>query len=347
MYSLRFSFALICLFALVSFSSSADFNTKITASDVRLGKTLLGKVDSPSLEGRVVLVEFWGIKCAPCLASLPKVSAINSELSPFGLLVVGAHAQKGTPEQIIAVAQSRGVNFPIVQSANVKDGMDFTGIPHCMLFDHTGKCVYRGHPGSVEAKLRAAVANALVDAVGSPAPSGSVGQLLTALKRGTAPVRVLKQALPLVNSTDKETAVAANRLVDVLTASGKKSLEEAESLKETDVVQAYDQASNVAKTFKGTPIGTKATSVVNELKKSPTMMAELKARPMLEAIKKLDAALSARTKEKDDPKSAEFKKANGVQINQLKQRLTQMRKAAADTMALAQANEIGEKYGVE
>src|SRR5262245_25081748 len=80
--------------------SKPDPNKDVKTSDIRLGKTLMGKLDDNSFEGRVVLLEFWGIDCPPCRTSMPKASSLHTELSPFGLVVVGAHAQKGTPDKI-------------------------------------------------------------------------------------------------------------------------------------------------------------------------------------------------------------------------------------------------------
>ncbi len=343
---------LACLLAALPLASAQDKNKRdpnkdVKTSDVRLGKTLLGKLDDSGFEGRVVLLEFWGINCPPCMPSLSKAAALYSELSPFGLLVVGAHAQKGTPAEIVSVARSRGVNFPVVYSAGVTNAMEVKGIPHCLLFDHTGQCLYQGHPGSVEPKLRAAVAAALIDAVGSPKPTGSAGALLAALKRGTPPAQVLRRAVPLAKSADKDTAAAAERLIDALTARARKQLEEAEKLKGSDLVQAHEAANQVASAFKGTPVGAKAGGLAAELKKSPKMAAELKARPQLEAIRKIDAMLMERFSDKVDPKSPAFQKVNAAPLRRLRQQLEAMKKTAADTHALAQASEIAAKYGVE
>jgi hypothetical protein len=355
MHPRRLILPLACLIAAASLSpgqnknkEAPDRNKDVKTSDVRLGKTLMGKLDDSAFEGRVVLLEFWGINCPPCMPSLSKASALSGELSPFGLLVVGAHAQKGTTDKILSVAKSRGVNFPVVQSASVTNAITIKAIPHCLLFDHTGQCLYQGHPDSVEPKVRAAVSASLIDAVGSPAPTGSVGGLLSALKRGTAtPMQVLRRAVPLAKAGDKGTAEAAERLVEALTARARKQLEEAEKLRESDVLQAHEAASGLASTFKGTPIGGKASALAGELKKSPKMAAELKARPLLEAIRKLDAGLQAQWGDKVDPKSKEFHKVNAATLRVLRQRLEALRKAAPDTSALAQATEIAGKYGVE
>jgi hypothetical protein len=37
------------------------------------------------------------------------------------------------------------------------DADDIEGIPHCMVFDHTGECVFRGHPMEAHDAVEAAV----------------------------------------------------------------------------------------------------------------------------------------------------------------------------------------------
>src|SRR4029077_3150828 len=100
-----------------------------------LGEHLMGPKLSPGdLKGHVVMLEFWGVNCGPCLAAMPHIAKLNDELGGMGLIVIGAHAQGGTAEKVKAVALSRGANFTILANANVKDGTDFNGIPHTMVF---------------------------------------------------------------------------------------------------------------------------------------------------------------------------------------------------------------------
>jgi thiol-disulfide isomerase/thioredoxin len=322
----------------------AEFNLTVKTENVRLGKALLGSVSADDLKGRVVVLEFWGINCAPCLASLPKMAALNRELSPFGLLLVGAHAQNGTEEQVKATARARGVNFPVVQSASVQGGNDFNGIPHCMVFDHKGKCVYRGSPATAELAARRQVGATLADAAGKSAAK-PVANLVTSLESGASPALVLRRAVPLLRSADATTNADAKRLVAALTAQGQKQLDEAEKLLSAEPVRAYDLALLALATYKGTPVGTRAGEVAGKLKREKPVQAELQARPHLEAIRKLDAALAPRVGPTVDPKGPEFQKAFARQVKQMRSRLAQMKKVAPDAPATAEATAIAEKYG--
>ena len=84
----------------------ADFNLNVSVDGIQLGKHLLGpERKSEDLKNRVVLLEFWGVNCPPCLASMPKLAAWNFELQSLGLVVIGAHAQGGPAQAARALAQ--------------------------------------------------------------------------------------------------------------------------------------------------------------------------------------------------------------------------------------------------
>jgi len=156
--SVRLFAALALVLCLSARAHAQNFNMNVSVDGIQLGKTLLGaELKADNLKNRVVLLEFWGVNCPPCLASMPKLAAWNFEMQSLGLVVIGAHAQNAPPERVQSTALSRGANFTIVERASVKDGRDFRGIPHCMLFDHTGKCLFRGSPMEVEGLLRKAV----------------------------------------------------------------------------------------------------------------------------------------------------------------------------------------------
>jgi thiol-disulfide isomerase/thioredoxin len=325
----------------------AEFNMAVKTDGIRLGPTLLGSVRTDDLKGHVVLLDFWGISCPPCLAAIPKIAAMNNELGPFGLVIVGAHAQKGTDEQIKRMARSRGANFPIVQFAAVEGGQDFRLLPHSMLFDHTGKCIYRGEPLAAESRLRQALGAALADTGSKTDPVPSVGLLLLSLRKGTSPAKVLRQAVTLMKSSHKTEASDAAALVERLTAVGKQKLDEANKVVESDPLRAYDLAQTVANTWKGSPVATSASTLLNKLKKDKGVALEMKARPTLEAMRKLDQLLSARaTAAKVEPNNPDFLKANRANISQLRSRLSQIKKMAPDAKATAEATTIAQKYGI-
>jgi hypothetical protein len=281
------------------------------------------------------------------MASMPHLVRWHEELGDFGLVLVAPHVQRATPEEVKAKAQSLGVHFAVVGSAAVPNGNDIKGIPHCMLFDHTGKCLYRGAPSGLDAKVRSAVGAALVEATGKSSFTKAVTPLVESLKKGQAPAGVLQKAVALQKSNDAATAEEAKLLVGKLSEGGQKQLDEASSVRKDDPLAAYDQLRHLAGTFKGTPVGSQAADMLNELKNDKAVAAELKARPSLESVKKLDAQLGAQAESKKlDPKGADFQKAFAGPLKQMRTTLQQMQKSWPEAKATQEAAGIADKYAV-
>ena len=255
-------------------------NLEFTIAGLRLGRQVSGLPCTPeSLAHRPVLLEFWGIHCPPCLKSMPKLEELHRSLGPQGLVVIGAHAQDGTPDEIRAAAVDRGATFPIVDQATVEGGMDFDGIPHCMLFDHTGKCVYRGSPFEVH---DAAVA--VVKAAPGAVLQGRTLEKLTAfndLVRNERQFGVaLKKAKGLTASKNADMAAEAEFIVERLETRGKEMLDEADARKANDPLAAVETLQRCALAFKGSEIGIDADKRLKEWKKDAEFRAAVKAAAM-------------------------------------------------------------------
>jgi len=276
---------------------------------------------------------------------MPHLVRWQEELGNFGLVIIGPHAQGGSADAIKAKAQSLGVNFTIITGGGVKGGTDFNGIPHAMLFDHTGKCLYRGSPDAAEKGMRIALGKALVANMERTASSKSVLAQCESLKKGQSPAGVLPKLIPLLKAADKNTAEEAKLLVASLTASAQKRLDDAKPLLTDDPYTAYNLIEKVPTTFKGTPVATQANDMLTTLRKDKKVQAEMKARPSLDAVKKLDSSLSA-SAAKLDPKAPAFLKQNAPTISKMKGTLQLMKKSWPDAKATQEAMVIGEKYGV-
>jgi thiol-disulfide isomerase/thioredoxin len=138
--------------------NDADDDAGVTTAGISLGGLVSGPARTPdSLAHHVVVGEVWGVNCPPCIKSMPALEMLHRQLAPAGLVVIGAHAQEATPAEIKEVVDELGVTFTIVENATVAGGMDFTGIPHCLVFDHTGSCIYRGYPTRAHDVIVAAV----------------------------------------------------------------------------------------------------------------------------------------------------------------------------------------------
>ncbi|MFM2091885.1 MAG: hypothetical protein RLZZ127_2374 [Planctomycetota bacterium] len=146
-------------------------STALGAADLKgvsLGTWLSGpKVAPADLAGRVVVFEYWGVNCPPCVANIPHISELATLAAPETLAVIANHCQG--PGRTMEVWKSKGGNdrVTVVEGGELPNS-NVSGIPRVFVFDHTGKQVFDGHPG----KLTAEILRPLIDAAPGPLVSG-------------------------------------------------------------------------------------------------------------------------------------------------------------------------------
>jgi thiol-disulfide isomerase/thioredoxin len=113
--------------------------------------------DKDALEGKVVVVEEWGVNCPPCIASLPELAKLAKRYEKKGLVVVGLERQGSSKEDILEVLKDARVKFPVMSGGAGPVPSD--GIPHAMVFGTDGKLVWHGHPadGDFEKSVKTAL----------------------------------------------------------------------------------------------------------------------------------------------------------------------------------------------
>lgn len=118
---------------------------KVNLSEFKFGKTVSGtEVTADSLKGSPVIVEFWGVNCAPCLAAMPMFNSLAKRYDSKGLKIVGAHSQQATEEEILAVVKKLKIKFPVTEGA--QHPLSFNAIPHSAIFAADGTMLFEGHP---------------------------------------------------------------------------------------------------------------------------------------------------------------------------------------------------------
>jgi thiol-disulfide isomerase/thioredoxin len=128
----------------------ADKKDKASVPDASLSQVKWAEVvngvpfDKDALEGKVVIVEEWGVNCPPCIAFLPELAKMAKRYEKKGLVVVGLERQNSEKEAILKVLKPARVQYPVM--AGGSGPVNSPGIPHAMVFGADGKLVWHGNP---------------------------------------------------------------------------------------------------------------------------------------------------------------------------------------------------------
>jgi len=320
------------------------------STGVKFGPTILGpELKTSELKGKIVLIGFWG---GDFTSVLTRLDRLNTELGDYGLVAVGAGAYVLKDEVVKAKVEERDVRITVVRNAFVKDEKEKEGMKaqpggHALLFDQTGKCVYRGSAYDADEPVRAAVGKLLfTTALGTDEVPKAFKPVADAFAAGNTPVAVLPKLTPLAGSSDPDTKDKAKKLHDLILAPGEKALTKAEASVKTNPLEAFITAEKVATKFKGTPLATKANAMLSKLRTDKAVAAELKARAVGADIEKLAAKLRAQ-EGSFKPTSTEFQTENRQLLTQMRTLLEQMRKNFPNAPAITAAEKVAREFGVQ
>ena len=106
-------------------------------------------LSSESLEGYVVVMNWWYAACAPCRAEAPDLAALSEEFSDRGVQFVGVNV-RDTAETALAFDRRFDINFPsIIDAADGSVSLAFTGVvspqavPTTLVIDRNGRVTAR------------------------------------------------------------------------------------------------------------------------------------------------------------------------------------------------------------
>ncbi|HYR30004.1 MAG TPA: redoxin family protein [Thermoanaerobaculia bacterium] len=107
-------------------------------------RTLDGaKVSLGDYRGKVLLLDFWGTFCPPCVAALPELQALHAKYSGSGFAVIGMTVDERLPMVRKATGAAK-VTYPILQAtAKEWSAYKVNALPSLVLVGRDGKIVKR------------------------------------------------------------------------------------------------------------------------------------------------------------------------------------------------------------
>ena len=113
------------------------------------------------IDSDLVLIDFWGTWCDPCVKSIPHLVDLQARIGTKRLTVVGVACEKESPKdaarKVAATADRLKVNYPVLLSRNdgscpLQEALQIQAYPTMILVDREGRVLWRDQ-GSTPATL--------------------------------------------------------------------------------------------------------------------------------------------------------------------------------------------------
>ena len=103
-----------------------------------------GAVPTTATPGKILLIDFFGTWCPPCIAELPEIVRVRAGLQnrrDIEFVVVGTNAGGDTPERLRAFARRQHVTLPLAfdQGKKVHAAFGLSGFPGIVVIDRAGR----------------------------------------------------------------------------------------------------------------------------------------------------------------------------------------------------------------
>lgn len=118
---------------------------------------------------KVVVLQFWGVRCAPCLAEMAFLSDLQRK-HPEGLQVIGVNTDRAAEPQLRQAMASRNIaaSFPLVADPTFYASGHYTQwlVPVSVLIDRKGviRAVHTGYNAALGASLQGEIEDLLREA---------------------------------------------------------------------------------------------------------------------------------------------------------------------------------------
>jgi thiol-disulfide isomerase/thioredoxin len=316
------------------------------------------KFSGKDIKGKVVVIEYWGITCGPCLSAIPHTTELAKKYGHDKLVIIANQSWSASDKNVKETWNKHAKNnmVMLVNRGKLK-GFDRTGVPYALVFDHTGKSIWEGHPGAMDKAIADAVAN-LPEPVEEPAeqeatedagpaliveglePEYFLGEtrLINAQNRNIAST-VAKLRRAADRSSRQEQMDEAKVIVAAVEAWVKTQQAKADNALASDPATAYVTAEKLVELLEGDELAKPAAAIIDQIEKDKKGFSSVRATIALRGI-----LAEAKSIGLDRDKSAADEKKNARSIRLITRDLGRLIKAYPDTDAGKQAKALQSEW---
>jgi len=126
-----------------AFEARYKTGTPQIAPELDISRWIGPSLSLDELRGKVVILDIWGLLCAPCIAALPDVQKVYDKFKEQGVVVIAVHGWGGDFKKISQFIEKNNYSFPVGLDAGktVRNYAVF-GIPSYFLIDKKGCLVW-------------------------------------------------------------------------------------------------------------------------------------------------------------------------------------------------------------
>ena len=264
-------------------------------------KTIDGAtLNSETLKGKVVLLDFWATWCGPCMQQVPHMKEVNAAYGKKGLAMIGISLDRSV-DAMKPVIAAQGMDWTHVFDGDKKLSTQFAvrGIPNVFLISPDGVVRWNGHPANLDKALAEVFSKfppTLVDAKALKAAKAQLTAAEEKLASGDAAAAMkLMAKVPEEASSDPEFAKSAGEVRGKLDAAGQEMLKAADADAEAGkLADAAKRLRELSLSLAGTPVGDEAKTKLAAMMGKPDVkkaieveQREAQASTALDGAKKL------------------------------------------------------------
>ena len=100
------------------YAGATDFIKQFDGQKTVDGQT----IKASELRGKVILLDYWGMNCSPCVAALPKLQKLKETFSRNkSFILIASHVASADKSKVAAFMKAKKYTFPTLHYFHLKD----------------------------------------------------------------------------------------------------------------------------------------------------------------------------------------------------------------------------------